>query len=97
MTLPLFPAADPDAHRCHARGCRVPVPPEKLMCLAHWRRVPRVIQRAVWRAYRPGQCDDKRPSAEWLVAANAAIGHVARRNGGIATKSEAEALRRFGF
>lgn len=99
MTLPL-PAASPEPerpHTCHARGCSVPVPPERLMCLDHWRRVPRAVQRAVWRAYRPGQCDDKRPSAEWFVAADAAIGYVSLRNGGRVTASEATALRRFGF
>jgi hypothetical protein len=45
-------------HTCHARGCEIPVPPEMLFCGAHWRRVPQKIQKAVWAAYRVGQCDD---------------------------------------
>ena len=79
MTLPLFPSETPDPpHTCHARGCKVVVPPERLMCLAHWRMVPRSIQQAVWRSYRTGQCEDRRPSAAWHQAADAAIGFVAR-------------------
>lgn len=49
-------------HHCHARGCDVPTRPEALMCLRHWRMVPKPLQRAVWSSYRYGQCDDKQPS-----------------------------------
>ena len=83
MTLPLFPpppTTDPP-HRCHARDCRVAVRPELLMCLKHWRMVPKFIQRAVWRHYREGQCDDKDGTKEWMQAADAAIGFVARAEG----------------
>lgn len=100
MTLPLFPGFDlaevpNQPHRCHARACQAVVPPERLMCLAHWRMVPRVIQRAVWATYRQGQCDDKRPSRDWHRAASAAIGYVARREGRPITPSEAAALAHF--
>lgn len=61
------------AHHCHARGCTTPCKPEMLMCLKHWRMVPLNLQRAVWAHYRPGQCDDKRPSEAWHKAADAAI------------------------
>ena len=27
------------AHRCPVRGCEVHIPPSKLMCATHWRRV----------------------------------------------------------
>lgn len=64
-------------HHCHALNCQVPVPPEYLMCKSHWGLVPENIKRAVWANYREGQCDDKRPSAEWHEAADAAIGAVA--------------------
>jgi len=47
------------------------------MCLRHWRMVPKRIQRAVWKHYREGQCDDKNPSYEWHHAADAAIASVA--------------------
>lgn len=69
------------AHRCHAIGCTVEVKPELLMCAKHWRRVPKDIQREVWRSYRSGQCDDKNPSAEWLAAAARAIAAVAEKEG----------------
>lgn len=66
-------------HHCHARGCSTPTKPEMLMCFKHWRMVPRDLQRAVWATYRPGQCDDKRPSPEWHAAADAAIAAVAQK------------------
>ena len=62
-----------ELHHCHARGCKTSCKPEMLMCLKHWRMVPKNIQRAVWSSYRPGQCDDMRPSEMWQKAANAAI------------------------
>jgi hypothetical protein len=67
------------AHTCHAKGCKVEVSPELLMCLKHWRMVPRELQRQVWLHYRPGQCDDRRPSRDWLDAADAAIKAVAEK------------------
>jgi hypothetical protein len=65
------------AHKCHARGCEKTVPPRMLMCLPHWRAVPRQLQAAVWATYRPGQERDKDPSPEYLDAARAAIEAVA--------------------
>jgi hypothetical protein len=46
------------------------------MCRRHWFMVPRALQAAVWKHYRPGQCDDKQPSKEWHEAADAAIAAV---------------------
>jgi len=98
VTLPLFPPEPRERpHTCHARDCLVPVRPELLMCLRHWRMVPRTIQRAVWAAYRPGQCDDKRVSDAWLLAADAAIGFVARTEGQSVRAIEREALVSFGY
>ena len=59
--------------------------------------VPRKIQRAVWAAYRPGQCDDMRPSAEWFVAADAAIGYGAALDGKTMRVKEVTALRALGY
>jgi hypothetical protein len=97
MTLPLFPALDPvePKHTCHARGCDVAVAPELLMCLSHWRRVPKPIQRAVWATYRPGQCDDGHPSRAWHQAADAAIGFVARAERRPVRQVELEALEAY--
>jgi hypothetical protein len=68
-------------HTCHAYQCRVAVKPELLMCARHWRMVPWPLKRNVWRHYRAGQCDDKRPSREWHAAADAAILAVADLEG----------------
>lgn len=84
-------------HTCHARGCSVAVKPELLMCLKHWRKVPRKIQRAVWAHYRPGQCDDMSPSKAWHSAADAAIGFVASLDKQPVRPQEIEALRALGF
>lgn len=69
------------AHTCHARGCTVLVPPRMLMCLAHWRAVPRALQAAVLATYRPGQEICKDPTEAYLKAAQAAINAVAAREG----------------
>lgn len=61
------------SHHCHARGCLVEVAPELLMCRDHWKLVPKRLQVAVWKHYRPGQCDDKAPSEAWHDAADQAI------------------------
>lgn len=97
MTLPLFPSIEPREHTCHARGCDVPVAPELLCCLKHWRMVPRSIQRIVWATYRPGQCDDRHPSAAWHQAADAAIGFIARLEGQPVRPVEVEALTALGY
>jgi len=85
------------SHQCHARGCTIPVPPEKLMCRDHWFMVPKNIRDAVWANYRAGQCDDKRPSKNWHEAADAAIGFVALREGHKVTVAEAKAVEAFGL
>lgn len=41
--------------------------------------VPKAVQRAVYAAYRPGQCDDMSPSEEWHAAADTAIKVVAEK------------------
>lgn len=66
-------------HFCHAKRCTVEVPPRLLMCLKHWRMVPRDIQRLVWRHYRPGQEIDKRPTREYLDVMRRAIEAVAKQ------------------
>ena len=66
-------------HLCHAKGCQIPVPPKLLMCLRHWRMVPKDIQRLIWHHYRPGQEIDKKPTAEYLQVMQMAIDAVAKR------------------
>ncbi|HEX2611941.1 MAG TPA: hypothetical protein VHK68_13095 [Gemmatimonadales bacterium] len=68
-------------HHCHAEGCDAPCRPQYLMCRPHWGLVPRDLQRTVYATYRPGQCDDKKPSLEWCRAADAAVAYVAALEG----------------
>lgn len=67
------------SHTCHAEGCSKVVPPKLLMCLRHWRMVPRDLQQAVWALYRPGQEIDKRPTMEYLEVMQEAIDAVAAK------------------
>lgn len=66
-------------HHCHAVRCSKLCHPRFLMCGRHWRLVPAYLQLLVWKHYRDGQCDDKQPSYEWCVAADAAVAAVARK------------------
>ncbi len=87
----------PNEHRCHARGCLTQVKPEMLMCLRHWRMVPRKVQRAVCHHYRHGQCTDMSPSELWHVAADAAIGFVAQKEGLPTSQNDRAALKEAGL
>lgn len=69
------------SHRCHAVGCRLPVPPEMLMCRVHWYMVPKPLRSRVWATYRRGQEVDKQPSDAWMEAATDAIRAVALEEG----------------
>jgi hypothetical protein len=69
------------SHTCHATGCWAKVPPEMFACRRHWFMVPPKIRARIWRAYRPGQCDDMSPSKEYLRAAREAVIAVAAREG----------------
>lgn len=77
-------------HTCHAQSCSAEIVPELLMCLHHWRLVPKKMQQRILAAYREGQCDDKQPSAEWLEAAKEAIDAVFEKE----TKMENERRRK---
>jgi hypothetical protein len=68
-------------HVCHADGCERPVPPKMLMCIQHWRMVPKDLQRRVWDTYVPGQEVRKNPTSEYMEAQRAAVDAVARKEG----------------
>lgn len=74
-------AEETAGHHCHALRCRTKVRPELLMCPRHWRMVPIPLQRAVYRHYRRGQCDDMEVTQAYLDAADAAINVVAQKEG----------------
>lgn len=69
-------------HTCHAKGCCVQVPPKMLMCFKHWKMVPLVLQREIWRYYVPGQEIRKDPTPEYLTAMRRAIEAVEAREAG---------------
>ena len=71
----------PNGHRCHATGCEAPVPPVMWGCRKHWFMVPRPIRMRILEAYRPGQCDDWKPSKEYLEAAKDGVIAVAEKEG----------------
>lgn len=69
------------SHTCHANYCSEPVRPSLLMCPKHWRMVSPTTQARVLDNYRRGQCQDMRPSREWLNAAMTAVAEVAKAEG----------------
>lgn len=69
------------SHCCHAAECAHAVPPRMLMCRRHWRLVPAQLQRAVWRAYVPGQEWRKDPTPLYLLVQRLAVGVVALSEG----------------
>lgn len=60
-------------HHCHATGCKLIVPPEWFLCRHHWVQLPQKLKDLIWKHYRPGQCDDMKPSIEYCLAAIACI------------------------
>lgn len=80
------------SHECHATLCRQPCEPRKLMCLKHWKMVPYQSQLKMLEHYRPGQCNDKRPSQEWFNAAQLAIAQVAQQEGAPMSRRHRELL-----
>jgi hypothetical protein len=50
-----------------------------LMCIAHWRRVPKLLQQLVWAEYRPGQENDKKASLRYMAVQRAAVAVVAHK------------------
>lgn len=69
------------AHTCHARGCRVAVPPRMFMCKRHWFMLPYATRDAIWAVYVPGQEVRKDPSPEYLDVAQRAIDWLAAKEG----------------
>ena len=56
-------------HVCHWPGCNQQVQPALWGCRKHWYALPALLRARVWKAYRPGQEADRRPSADYLQVA----------------------------
>ncbi len=69
------------SHHCHATDCKTNVPPEMFMCRKHWFSLPKAMRDAIWRTYRPGQCDDWQISQAYSEAAKAAVRLIAAKEG----------------
>ena len=65
------------AHACHAHACQAEVPPAKFMCRRHWYALPKHLRDTIWREYRPGQENDKRPSLRYMAVQRRAVGELA--------------------
>jgi hypothetical protein len=49
------------------------------MCRDHWFALPKPIRDEIWRTYRKGQEDDKRPSEAYVRAAQEAKRYLSER------------------
>lgn len=84
------------AHRCHAHGCNVEVPPRMLACKPHWYALPKFLRDAVWREYRNGQEEHKRVTWRYMAVQRLAVSRLARDEHGVgpaALRYWADALR----
>ena len=63
-----------DHTACPVAGCERKIRRDQVLCLKHWRKVPRPLQEAVWRGYRddPGGAYHLRAVREAVEAAQAA-------------------------
>ena len=55
-------------HLCHG-GCGKSCPPAMWGCRRCWFRLPALLRARIWQTYRPGQEIDKKPSPDYLAAA----------------------------
>jgi hypothetical protein len=75
-------------HECPAEGCADHVPHDRLMCLKHWRMVPKPQQDAVWKTWRrvsrdPHAYRDAREEAVRAVNAKLAGGAAGGAQGSL--------------
>ena len=74
--------AKPDGkHHCHWPGCEKRVTPAMWGCRTHWYALPATLRAKVWRAYRPGQEEDKRPSQDYIAVAREVRDWIANHTG----------------
>jgi len=66
-------------HLCHAKNCKVQVPPSMFMCRDHWYMLPKVMRDILWALYSPGQEITKTPSQDYLEHAQECIDYVAEK------------------
>lgn len=84
-------------HDCPVFGCVNSRNPEHMMCFRHWRRVPGILQLAVWDAYRAWQShtdrsDDGESYRNYLSVRRRAISAVEEKEDGEVVNAPAHAL-----
>lgn len=57
---------NPTGHTCHWPGCKKKCPPTFWGCREHWFMLPNEFRQAIWKHYRPGQEQDKKPSPDYV-------------------------------
>ena len=67
-------------HTCHNPNCGRSLPAHLVSHRSAWFALPIMLRDAIWRHYRAGQEDDKRPTTEYLDALDACIKYW-RENG----------------
>lgn len=67
------PATPPEPRRCAVPDCGAALDAGLLMCLAHWRMVPRPLQNEVYRTFRERQRTSVRPYEPHLQACRKAV------------------------
>lgn len=56
-------------HSCHWPGCNKQVPPAMWGCGTHWYKLPPILRKRIWEAYKPGQEDTLTLSKEYIKVA----------------------------
>lgn len=80
------------SHTCHARGCEVEVPRKLFMCKKHWFKLPKAMQDAVWREYKPGQENGQASvTEEYCRVTDEAIRHLHELEAKAQAKAAADA------
>lgn len=71
-------------HKCPVNGCVKKVPYSMLMCLRHWRMVPKSLADRVWREWRKEKHSDSHQMAcqAAVDAVNEAVGMEERADSG---------------
>ena len=62
-----------NTHPCHNPNCRKPLPAHLVSHKSAWLALPKALRDAIWREYRAGQEDDKRPTMAYIDALEACI------------------------
>lgn len=85
-----MPPKPPSQYGCQAVGCQHTVRRGHLMCMDHWRMVPKALQDAVWAAWREQR---RRPTVAalraYLDAKQAAIDAVQAKQQARRARAEA--------